>query len=476
MSKITAKERMKIKRHEMPQRDGLERCKDFDEVNTGYDLATAIEEAKRCLQCKKIKCAAGCPVGIDIPGFIGKLADGDVAAAAEILRGDNNLPAVTGRVCPQEVQCECVCVRYKTDTPVAIGYLERFVADHARMHNLEKAQPVAAATGKKVACVGAGPAGITCAGELARMGHEVTVFEAFHKAGGVLIYGIPEFRLPNNVVEHEIENVKALGVKFETNVIVGKTVTIEQLFEEGFDAIFVANGAGLPMFMNVPGENFKGVYSANEYLTRNNLMEAHKENSETPILRGDKVCVIGGGNTAMDAVRTAKRMGASDSVLVYRRGKEQMPARVEEVHHAEEEGIEFEFLTAPVEVLGDSEGWVAGLKCVRMKLGEPDASGRRRPLPIEGSEFTVDCDMVIVAIGINANPILTQATPKMTTNKWGYIEANDDLATSMPGVFAGGDIVRGAATVILAMGDGKKAAKSIDEYLTQQSSKGATLS
>ncbi|MBI9017619.1 MAG: NADPH-dependent glutamate synthase [Phycisphaerae bacterium] len=465
MSDITAKQRMAIQRQPMPQRDGLERCKDFDEVNTGYDLETAIKEAQRCLQCKNAKCIAGCPVGIDIPGFISKLADGDVAAAAEILRSSNDLPAVTGRVCPQETQCECVCVRCKTDTPVAIGYLERFVADYARENNLEKPKEVSASTGKKVACIGAGPAGITCAGELASMGHDVTLFEAFHKAGGVLIYGIPEFRLPNKVVEHEIKNVLALGVKIEKNVIVGKTVTIDQLFVEGFDAIFVANGAGLPTFMNVPGENLKGVYSANEYLTRSNLMEAHRRDAETPVLRGDKVCVVGGGNTAMDAVRTAKRMGAATSTLVYRRGREQMPARVEEAHHAEEEGICFEFLTAPIEVLGSDDGWVEGLKCVRMELGAPDDSGRRRPVPIEGSDFVIDCDMVIVAIGINANPILTQATPDMNLNKWGYIQANDDLATSIPGVFAGGDIVRGAATVILAMGDGKKAAKSIDNYL-----------
>jgi len=468
-SKMSAKERMAIERQKMPERAPQERNKDFLEVNLGLAEEYAIREAQRCLQRKAKPCVEGCPVGIDIPGFIQKITERDFLGAAEILRKDNNLPAVTGRVCPQEVQCEVKCVRCKTGAPVAIGWLERFVADYERAHSEGRPTVDVARKGKKVACIGAGPAGITCAGELAKMGYDVTIFEAFHKAGGVLVYGIPEFRLPKTIVENEVENLQSLGVKIETNVIVGRTVTIDELMnEEGYEAVFIANGAGLPTFMKVPGENLKGVYSANEYLTRVNLMEAYKEESDTPIIRGRRVCVIGGGNTAMDAVRTSKRLGASQSVIVYRRSRKEMPARVEEVHHAEEEGIQFEMLTAPVEVLGDEQGWVKGLKCIRMELGEPDESGRRRPVPKPGSEFVMDCDLVIVAVGINANPLLTQATPGLKLNRWGYIEANDDLATSIPGVFAGGDIVRGAATVILAMGDGIKAAKSIDKYLSSK--------
>ncbi|MBN1764896.1 MAG: NADPH-dependent glutamate synthase [Sedimentisphaerales bacterium] len=457
---------MAIPRQEMPQRDGMERAKDFVEVNLGLPEHIAIKEARRCLQCKKAKCIEGCPVGIDIPGFINLIAEGDFLAAADLIRRDNNLPAVTGRVCPQETQCEIKCVRCKTDAPVAVGWLERFVSDYEMQHRNGQSQKTVEKTGKKVACIGAGPAGITCAGELAKMGHDVTIFEAFHKPGGVLVYGIPEFRLPNEIVDLEIKNLKALGVTIETNVIVGRTVTLDQLRnEEGFDSIFIANGAGLPSFMRVPGENLKGVYSANEYLTRSNLMGAYRPDSDTPIIRGNKVCVIGGGNTAMDAVRTSKRLGAEVSTIVYRRALEQMPARVEEIHHAEEEGIIFEMLTAPTEILGDDQGWVKAMKCIRMELGEPDESGRRRPVPIQGSEFIIDCDLVIVAIGINANPLLTQATPDLNLNKWGYIEADENLMTSIPGVFAGGDIVRGAATVILAMGDGKLAARNIDKYL-----------
>lgn len=464
--KITAKERMAIPRQEMPQRSGDDRVRDFNEVNLGMAEEIALKEARRCLGCKNAKCIEGCPVGIDIPGFIKLIEEGKYLEAASRIRCDNNLPAVTGRVCPQEVQCEIKCVRCKTNAPVAIGYLERFVADYEMQHSNGQKPPEVKQTGKKVACIGGGPAGITCAGELAKLGHDVTIFEAFHKPGGVLIYGIPEFRLPNEIVDKEIEMLKDLGVKIETNVIVGRTITLEQLMgEEGFDAVFIANGAGLPSFMNVPGENLKGVYSANEYLTRSNLMGAYREDCDTPIIRGSRVCVIGGGNTAMDAVRTSKRLGAKDSIIVYRRGLEQMPARVEEIHHAEEEGIQLELLTAPIEVLGDEDGWVKGLKCVRMELGEPDDSGRRRPVPIEGSEFVFEADLVIVAIGINANPLLTQATPDLKLNKWGYISADDDLQTSIPGVFAGGDIVRGSATVILAMGDGKTAASNIDAYL-----------
>ncbi len=466
--KMTVKDRMAIQRQHMPERPGEERRHDFKEVNIGLTEEIAILEAQRCLQCKKAKCIEGCPVGINIPAFITAIAERDFSHAARILRQDNNLPAVTGRVCPQETQCECLCVRCKTDAPVAIGWLERFVADYELSQSQQTVESVKQKTGKKVACIGAGPAGITCAGELAKMGHEVTIFEAFHRPGGVLVYGIPEFRLPNSIVDSEVEKLKQLGVTIETNVIVGRTVTIEQLFkEEGFDAIFIANGAGLPSFMNVPGENLKGVYSANEYLTRSNLMGAYDPDCDTPIIRGKRVCVVGGGNTAMDAVRTSLRMGAKESTLAYRRGREQMPARVEEVKHAEEEGVKFEFLVAPLEVLGDDQGWVKGLKCTRMELGEPDASGRRRPIPIQGSEFIINCDLIIVAIGINANPLLTQATPDLKLNKWGYIIADDNLMTSIPGVFAGGDIVRGAATVILAMGDGKKAAANINDYLNQ---------
>ncbi len=466
---LTAKQRMAIARQKMPERDPNERNKDFKEVNLGLTEELAIREAQRCLQCKNAKCIEGCPVGIDIPGFIKKIAEGDFLGADELIRRDNDLPAVTGRVCPQETQCEIKCVRCKSDAPVAIGWLGRFVADYAMQHGKAAAKKVTGKTGNKVACIGSGPAGITCAGQLAKMGHDVTIFEAFHKPGGVLVYGIPEFRMPNEIVQSEIETLKKLGVKIETNVIVGRTVTIEQLTnDEGYDAVFIGVGAGLPSFMNIPGENLKGVYSANEYLTRSNLMEAYNRESDTPIIRGKKVCVIGGGNTAMDAVRTSKRLGAEQSIIVYRRAREQMPARAEEVKHAEEEGIEFEFLTTPVEVLGSDTGWVRAIRCVRMKLGEPDESGRRRPIPVEGSEFTIDCDQVVVAIGISANPLLTKATTGLKLNKWGYIEVDDNLMTSIPGVFAGGDIVRGSATVILAMGDGKTAAKNIDAYLQKQ--------
>jgi len=466
--KLTPKERLAIPRQQMPQRAGLERNKDFKEVNLGLTEQVAIREAQRCLQCKKPACVPGCPVGIDIPGFIKLIAEGNFLAAAELIRKDNDLPAVTGRVCPQEIQCEATCVRCKSDAPVAIGWLERFVADYQMQRQTKTKTPLVKKIGKKVACIGSGPAGITCAGQLAKLGYDVTIFEAFHKPGGVLVYGIPEFRMPKKIVDAEIQNLKALGVTIETNVIVGRTVTIPQLTnDEGFLAVFISVGAGLPEFMNVPGENFKGVYSANEYLTRANLMEAYNPDSDTPIIHGKRVCVIGGGNTAMDAVRTAKRLGAEVSTIVYRRSRTEMPARAEEIHHAEEENIKFEMLTAPVEVLGDNAGWVRGLKCIRMQLGEPDASGRRRPLPIPGSEFTIDCDLVIVAIGTGANPLLTKTTPGLKLNKWDYIETDENLMTSIPGVFAGGDIVRGSATVILAMGDGKKAAQSIHNYLSR---------
>jgi len=471
---LTAKERLAIERVRMPERGGQERARDFGEVNIGLPEKIAMQEAQRCLQCKKAPCVEGCPVGIDIPGFIKLISEGKFLEAAALVRRDNNLPAVTGRVCPQETQCEEKCVRCKSGAPVAIGWLERFVADYERAHRAGRPRVQTAKSGKRVACVGSGPAGVTCAGELAKMGHDVTVFEAFHKAGGVLVYGIPEFRLPKNIVQDEIENLKSLGVSIECNVIIGRTLTISDLLEEeGFDAVFIANGAGLPVFMQMPGENLKGVYSANEYLTRTNLMGAYQfPECDTPIIRGKRVCVIGGGNVAMDAVRTSKRLGAEESIIVYRRAREQMPARVEEVHHAEQEGIRFEMLTNPTAVLGDDKGWVRGMTCIRMELGEPDASGRRRPVPIEGSEFEIVCDLVVVAVGTQANPLITQTTPDLKVNKWGYIEVDDNLMSSIPGVFAGGDIVRGAATVILAMGDGKKAAQSIDQYLKDGGERG----
>jgi len=472
--RLSAKERLAIPRQHMPERPGPERAGDFEEVNLGLTEQLALREAQRCLQCKNPPCVEGCPVGIDIGGFLRLIAGGDIIGAARLVRRDNNLPAVTGRVCPQETQCEALCVRCQSDAPVAIGWLERFAADYAAAHGGEQAETPAARTGHKVACVGSGPAGITCAGELAKLGHEVTLFEAFHKAGGVLVYGIPEFRLPNAIVERELENLQALGVKVECNVVIGRTLTMGQLFEEeGFAAVFIAIGAGLPVFLRAPGENLKGVYSANEYLTRTNLMGAFQfPRYDTPIIAGRRVCVVGGGNVAMDAVRTSKRLGAEASILVYRRSRAEMPARAEEVKHAEEEDIGFELLTAPVAILGDEHGWVRGLQCLRMTLGEADASGRRRPIPVAGSEFVIDCDLVIVALGTSANPLLTQTTPQLKVNKYGYIEVDEHLRTSIAGVFAGGDIVRGSATVILAMGDGKKAAQGIDAYLKSRPQKG----
>ncbi|HEY7025539.1 MAG TPA: NADPH-dependent glutamate synthase [Candidatus Limnocylindrales bacterium] len=460
---ITKKERMTILRQHMPEQDANARAHNFAEVNLGLPEMLAVIEAERCLQCPKPYCIDGCPVRVNIPRFIDLLARGDMRAAADSLLDDNALPCVTGRVCPQESQCEGVCLRAKTGDAVAIGYLERFVADWANAHRNGPATPVANTTGKSVAIVGSGPAGLTAAGELAKRGHAVTVFEAFHAPGGVLIYGIPEFRLPKQIVRDEIERLAQMGVEIEPNAIIGKTYALDELRAE-FDAVFIAVGAGLPVFMNVPGENLKGVYSANEYLTRVNLMGAYDPNSDTPVLKGQRVAVVGGGNVAMDAVRTARRMGANDAVIVYRRGEEELPARLEEVHHAQQEGVRFELLAAPVEVTG-RDGWVTGLRCRRMELGEPDQSGRRRPVAVEGSDFTIDCDMVVVAIGTRSNPLLTATAGNLSVNQWGYIEVDDVGMTSIPGVFAGGDIVRGAATVILAMGDGKKAAAAIDAYL-----------
>jgi glutamate synthase (NADPH/NADH) small chain len=464
--KLTTKQRLQISRQKMPEQMSAERAANFEEVNLGFGEQLALLEAERCLQCKDPRCVAGCPVGVNIPRFIDLVARGKISEAAQSLLCDNALPAVTGRVCPQETQCEIECVRGAKGLPVGIGYLERYVADWARTHrNQLPAAPKAPPTGKRVAIVGSGPAGLTAAGELARRGHEVTIYEALHKPGGVLVYGIPEFRLPKKIVAQEVQRLEEAGVKIECNTIVGRTYTLPELRDK-FEAVFIANGAGLPVFMNVPGENLKGVYSANEYLTRVNLMAAYQfPRSDTPVLRGKRVAVVGGGNVAMDSVRTAKRLGAASAMIVYRRTRAELPARAEEVHHAEEEGVEFHFLTAPTEVLGNDKRWVTGLNCIRMKLGAPDASGRPKPEPIPGSQFSLPCDVVVVAIGTRANPLLTATCPDLKLNRQGNILVDENGMTSIPGVFAGGDIVRGAATVILAMGDGKRAAQAIDEYL-----------
>ena len=464
-TKLSTKQRLQIDRQKMSEQEPLIRNANFDEVNLGLPEKAALLEAERCLQCKDPKCVAGCPVMVNIPRFIELLSQGNLAGAAQSLLTDNALPAVTGRVCPQETQCEVECIRGHKGLPVAIGYLERFVGDWARGHAEAKPLELAEPTGRKIAVVGAGPGGLTAAGELARSGHAVTVFEALHKPGGVLVYGIPEFRLPKKIVEAEVARLEKAGVKIVCNTVVGRTYTLPELREQ-FDAVFIANGAGLPVFMNVPGENLKGVYSANEYLTRVNLMAAYQfPRADTPVLKGKRVATVGGGNVAMDSARTAKRLGADASIVVYRRTRKEMPARAEEIHHAEEEGLQFEFLVAPVEVLGNDKKWVTGLKCVRMTLGEPDASGRARPVVVPGSEFVIPCDVVVVAIGTRANPLLTATCPDLKLNRWGNIIVDSNGMTSLTGVFAGGDIVRGAATVILAMGDGKRAAKAISDYL-----------
>ena len=442
------------------------RAKNFDEVCLGYNIEEAMTEASRCLTCKNAKCVSGCPVGIDIPGFIAKVKDGDIAAAYQVIGKYSALPAVCGRVCPQESQCEAQCIRGIKGEAVSIGKLERFVADWAKENDV-KPEKSAVRTGKKVAVIGSGPSGLTCAGELAKAGVDVTIFEALHEAGGVLVYGIPEFRLPKErVVKPEIENVKSLGVKIETNVVVGKSVTIDQLFdEEGFDAVFVGSGAGLPKFMGIPGENANGVFSANEYLTRSNLMKAFDASYDTPIVAGKKVAVVGGGNVAMDAARTALRLGA-EVTIIYRRSEAELPARVEEVHHAKEEGIRFALLTNPKEILVDENGWVSGIRCVEMELGEPDASGRRSPVEKAGSEFDIEVDTVIMSLGTSPNPLISSTTDGLEINRRRCIVAEEATgATSKAGVYAGGDAVTGAATVILAMGAGKKAAKGILEYL-----------
>ncbi len=464
-AKLSTKQRLQINRQKMTEQDPLVRNANFGEVNLGLPEKVALLEAERCLLCKDPKCITGCPVGVNIPRFVELLSQGNLPEAAQCLLNDNALPAVTGRVCPQETQCEIECIRGNKGLPVAIGYLERYVGDWARTHSDQQSLQVASPSGKKVAVVGSGPGGLTAAGELAKCGHDVTVFEALHKPGGVLVYGIPEFRLPKKIVQEEVGRLERSGVKIVCNTVIGRTYTVPELREQ-FDAVFIANGAGLPVFMNVPGENYKGVYSANEYLTRVNLMAAYQfPRSDTPVLQGQRIATVGGGNVAMDSARTAKRMGAESSMIIYRRTRKEMPARSEEIHHAEEEGLQFEFLVAPVEVVGNEKKWVTGLKCVRMQLGEPDASGRARPIIIPGSEFVVPCDVVVVAIGTRANPLLTATCPDLKLNKWGNIIVDDNCMTNLPGVFAGGDIVRGAATVILAMGDGKRAAKAMNEYL-----------
>lgn len=456
-----------MKKVPVREQDAKERACNFEEVCLGYNADEAVAEAQRCLNCKNAHCVQGCPVSINIPGFVEKVKEGNFAAAYQVISESSALPAVCGRVCPQESQCEGKCIRGIKGEAVSIGKLERFVADWARENNI---RPVGAAEkkGKKVAVIGSGPAGLTCAGDLAKMGYDVTIFEALHEAGGVLVYGIPEFRLPKeNVVKKEIENVLSLGVKIETNVIVGKSVTIDELLnEEGYSAVFIGSGAGLPKFMGIPGENANGVFSANEYLTRSNLMKAFQADSATPIMESKKVAVVGGGNVAMDAARTALRLGA-EVHIVYRRSEEELPARVEEVHHAKQEGIIFDLLTNPVEILEDEKGWVKGMKCVLMELGEPDASGRRRPVEIPGSEFTLELDTVIMALGTSPNPLISSTTEGLETNKRKCIVASEENGqTSKAAVFAGGDAVTGAATVILAMGAGKAGAKGIDEYLS----------
>lgn len=456
-----------LKKVAVREQEAKVRAANFEEVCLGYNKEEAMEEANRCIGCRNAQCIKGCPVSINIPGFIDKVKHGDIESAYQVISESSALPAVCGRVCPQESQCEGKCIRGIKGEPVSIGKLERFVADWAREQGI-KPESAKEKNGKKVAVIGSGPAGLTCAGDLAKLGYDVTIFEALHEAGGVLVYGIPEFRLPKEeVVKKEIENVKSLGVKIETNVIVGKSVTIDELMnEEGFDAVFIGSGAGLPKFMGIPGENANGVFSANEYLTRSNLMKAFDSNSTTPIMKSKKVAVVGGGNVAMDAARTALRLGA-EVHIVYRRSEAELPARVEEVHHAKEEGIIFDLLTNPVEILEDEKGWVKGMTCIRMELGEPDASGRRRPVEVKGSEFTLELDTVIMALGTSPNPLISSTTEGLETNKWKCIVAEEENGqTTKKGVFAGGDAVTGAATVILAMGAGKAGAKGIDEYLS----------
>jgi len=468
---------MSLKKNPMPSQEPSVRAHNFDEVATGYSAETAVDEALRCLGCKNMPCVSGCPVNIHIPEFIAKVKDGDFEGAYQIIHKTSSLPAVCGRVCPQETQCEAKCVRGIKGEPVGIGRLERFVADWHNAHS-DVTPEVAPSNGHRVAVVGSGPSGLTCAGDLAKKGYKVTVFEALHTAGGVLVYGIPEFRLPKSIVRKEVDNLVAMGVDVETNVVIGKTLTVDELFEQGFEAVFIGSGAGLPNFMGIPGESYKGVYSANEFLTRSNLMKAYREDPDTPIMKGGKVAVVGGGNVAMDAARTALRLGADKVYIVYRRSMEELPARREEVEHAEEEGIEFLLLNNPVEILGyenpddrrdPRNGFVTGMKCIKMQLGAPDERGRRRPIPIEGSEFVLDVDTVIISIGTSPNPLIKSTTAGLEVNKRGGIIVEEDTgATTKEGVYAGGDAVTGAATVISAMGAGKTAAKAIDEYLSNK--------
>jgi glutamate synthase (NADPH/NADH) small chain len=464
---VLIKERLKIQRHEMPARDPAERGRQFCEVAMGFDEKIAVEEAMRCIQCKRPTCMEGCPVAIDIPTFLRQIASQDFVGALATIHAANSLPAICGRVCPQETQCECRCVLAQKGKPVAIGALERFVADYGRQHDVMELSIRGRPTGRRIAVVGSGPAGLTAAGHLAQLGHEVTVFEALHDVGGVLIYGIPEFRLPKDIVRDEVNSLRNIGVEFELNTLVGRTVTIDELFGEDYSAVFLAPGAGVPIFMNLPGENLCGIYSANEFLTRINLMKAFQfPEFKTPVHVGRRVAVIGGGNTAMDAARTALRMGPEKVFLVYRRTEAEMPARHEEIVHAREEGIEFMCLTAPVEYRGDGRGWVTEMVCQRMELGDPDTSGRRRPVPVKGSEFGVEVDTVVVAIGAKTNDLLMRTTPGLETDRRGYLVVDPrTLMTSRPGVFAGGDIAAGEATVIAAMGQGRQAAQAMHEYV-----------
>ncbi len=455
---------MSLKKNEMPAQEPNVRNKNFKEVALGYSKETAVDEANRCLNCKNKPCVNGCPVNIDIPAFIQKVQQEDFEGAYDIISASSSLPAVCGRVCPQETQCEGKCVRGIKGDPVGIGRLERFVADWHNEHSTAEAKKPES-NGHKAAVIGAGPAGLTCAGDLARLGYEVTVFEALHLAGGVLVYGIPEFRLPKAIVQKEIDGLKALGVTINTNTVIGRTITVDELFEQGFEAIFIGSGAGLPRFMGIPGENLKGVYSANEFLTRTNLMKAYTENSDTPIQHAKNVAVVGGGNVAMDAARCAKRLGAENVYIVYRRGEAEMPARNEEIEHAKEEGIIFKTLNNPVEILGDEHKLVTGMKCIEMELGEPDESGRRSPVEKKGSEFVLDVDCVVMSIGTSPNPLIRNTTKGLETNRKGCFVADENGLTSREGVYAGGDAVTGAATVILAMGAGKTAAKAMDEYI-----------
>ncbi|MBO5010205.1 MAG: NADPH-dependent glutamate synthase [Clostridia bacterium] len=467
---------MSLKKNPMPTQEPLVRAHNFDEVALGYTEEMAIDEALRCLNCKNMPCVTGCPVNIHIPEFISKVKEGDFEGAYEIISKTSSLPAVCGRVCPQETQCEAKCVRGIKGEPVGIGRLERFVADWHNLHS-DKAPETAPKNGHKVAVVGSGPSGLTCAGDLAKLGYDVTVFEALHTAGGVLVYGIPEFRLPKSIVKKEVQNLEAMGVKMQTNVVIGKTLTVDELFEMGFEAVFIGSGAGLPSFMGIPGESLKGVYSANEFLTRSNLMKAYLESPNTPIMKGGRVAVVGGGNVAMDAARTALRLGAEKVYIVYRRSMEELPARREEVEHAEEEGIEFRLLTNPKEILGynnpedkrdPKNGFVTGMRCVKMELGEPDERGRRRPVEIQGSDFVIDVDTVIMSIGTTPNPLIKSTTEGLEVNSRGGIIVEENGKTTKDGVYAGGDAVTGAATVISAMGAGKLAAASIHEYISNK--------